>query len=168
VASLLGVRQRIDYEGQAAIELEVLATTVCDGLASPGPDQLRFEIGPDGIVDTAPMMAAMVSALLDGAEPAQLAAAFHHAVAVAVVDVVAMVAGRTRTVGLTGGVFQNVLLLQACRRLLEEAGFAVLTHRIVPPNDGGLALGQAAISTLTALEESDEADETTGRTTECV
>jgi hydrogenase maturation protein HypF len=168
VASLLGVRQHINYLGQAAIELEVLAATACDGLEAPGPEQLRLETGPDGIVDPAPMMNTMVSALRDGAEPARLAAAFHHAVAVAVAEVVRLVAGGTRTVGLTGGVFQNVLLLQVCRWLLEEAGFTVLTHRIVPPNDGGIALGQAAISTLTALEESGEADETTGRTTECV
>src|SRR5262249_55786861 len=151
VASLLDVRQHITYEGQAAIELEVLAASADHPLDTEAPP-LRMAIGPDGIIDPAPMMVAMVAALRHGAEPARLAAAFHHAVALAVAEVVSQVAGPTRLVGLTGGVFQNVLLLQACRRLLEPAGFTVLTHRIVPPNDGGLALGQAAVSMLAALE----------------
>ncbi|WP_051574905.1 carbamoyltransferase HypF [Mycobacterium sp. URHB0044] len=165
VASLLDVRHHIDYEGQAAIELEVLAGSVHD---EPAGVSLRMAVGADGIFDPAPMIVAIAGALRDGAAPAALAAAFHHAVAVAVTEVVSDVAGDTRTVGLTGGVFQNVLLLRLCRDLLENAGFTVLTHRLVPPNDGGLALGQAAISALTALDASARADATMGRTTQCV
>jgi hydrogenase maturation protein HypF len=149
VASLLGVRHRIDYEGQAAIELEALA----DSIGHTAGPRLRLAVRPDGVIDPADMLQAMVSALRAGVQPAVLAAAFHQAVAVAVTEVVEMVAGPVRLVGLTGGVFQNVLLLRGCRQRLQQMGFEVLTHRTVPPNDGGLALGQAAISVLTAQEE---------------
>ncbi|MGH3960785.1 carbamoyltransferase HypF [Mycobacterium sp.] len=145
VASLLGVRHRIDYEGQAAIELEVLAESVDE------PAALRLNVRDDGVIDPLPMVRAMVSALRAGARPAALAAGFHRAVAAAVAEAVELVAGNVRLVGLTGGVFQNVLLLRACRGRLQQAGFEVLTHHTVPPNDGGLALGQAAVSMLTAL-----------------
>ncbi|WP_343708805.1 carbamoyltransferase HypF [Mycobacterium sp.] len=149
VASLLGVRQRIDYEGQAAIELEALADSIGD---AAGPT-LRMAVRPDGIIDPGDMLRVMVSALREGVQPAVLAAEFHRAVAVAVTEAVGQVAGPLRLVGLTGGVFQNVLLLRWCRQRLQHAGFEVLIHHMVPPNDGGLALGQAAISMLTGLEE---------------
>jgi hydrogenase maturation protein HypF len=149
VASLLGVRHRIDYEGQAAIELEALADSMGD---PPGPS-LPFTVRPDGVIDPRTMVQTMVSALYAGTPPPVLAASFHRAVAQAVAAVVGQVAGGVRLVGLTGGVFQNVLLLRMCRELLQRAGFEVLTHHTVPPNDGGLALGQAAISVLIALEE---------------
>ncbi|OBF05744.1 carbamoyltransferase HypF [Mycobacterium sp. ACS4054] len=148
VASLLGVRHRIDYEGQAAIELEALAESA-GGEAGPS---LTLMVGTDGVIDPAPMVQDLVSALYAGAQPATLALAFHEAVADAVARVVAQAAGATRLVGLTGGVFQNVLLLKACRQRLRRAGFEVLTHHTVPPNDGGLALGQAVVSMLTARE----------------
>lgn len=146
VSSLLGVRHRIDYEGQAAIELEALAETASAGVP------LRFGVGADGVIDPSLMMRELVSGLRAGAQPAALAAGFHQAVAVAVADAVERVAGDGQLVGLTGGVFQNALLLRLCRKQLQLAGFEVLTHHLVPPNDGGLALGQAAISMLTALE----------------
>ncbi len=149
VASLLGVRHRIDYEGQAAIELEALAGSTRD---APGPSP-PLTVRPDGVIDPRTMVQTMVSALNAGTPPAVLAAGFHRAVAQAVAEVVGQVAGDIRLVGLTGGVFQNVLLLRMCRELLQRAGFDVLTHHTVPPNDGGLALGQAAISVLIALEE---------------
>ena len=148
VASLLGVRHRIDYEGQAAIELEVLADS-----ASSHAAELRMDVRTDGVIDPAGMVRAVVSALRAGVEPAALAAGFHRAVADAVLQVVSLVAGEVRMVGLTGGVFQNVLLLRECRHRLQQAGFEVLTHHAVPPNDGGLALGQAAVCMLTALDE---------------
>ena len=149
VASLLGVRHRIDYEGQAAIELEALAESIGD---TAGPE-LRLTVSSGGVIDPADMLRTMVSALRAGVQPPVLAAGFHRAVAVAVVETLKTVAGPVRLVGLTGGVFQNVLLLRGCRQRLQQAGFEVLTHHIVPPNDGGLALGQVAISVLTALEE---------------
>ncbi len=148
VASLLGVRHRIDYEGQAAIELEVLADS-----ASSHAAELRMDVRTDGVIDPVGMVRAMVSALRAGVEPDALAAGFHRAVGDAVLQVVSLVAGEVRMVGLTGGVFQNVLLLRECRHRLQQAGFEVLTHHAVPPNDGGLALGQAAVCMLTALDE---------------
>jgi hydrogenase maturation protein HypF len=149
VASLLGVRHRIDYEGQAAIELEALADSAD---AAPLPS-LPLTVRSDGVIDPATLVQTVVAALYAGTRPAPLAAAFHEAVADAVARVVSQVAGGVRLVGLTGGVFQNVLLLRACRKRLRLAGFEVLTHHTVPPNDGGLALGQAAISMLTGLED---------------
>lgn len=145
VASLLGVRHRIGYEGQAAIELEVLAEA-----AAPGGVALRLPVRADATIDAAPLVRDLVAARAAGVAPAGLARAFHEAVADAVTDVVTAVAGGVRTVGLTGGVFQNVLLARECRGRLEASGFEVLTHRVVPPNDGGLALGQAAVSALAA------------------
>lgn len=149
VASLLGVRHRIAYEGQAAIELEVLATSASEA----APPRLRLVVGADGVLDPGPLLVDLVAGLRAGIPTELLAAAFHCAVADAVATVVAQVGRRhgVRVAGLTGGVFQNVLLLALCRRRLRDDGFEVLTHRTVPPNDGGLALGQAAVSALTAL-----------------
>jgi len=158
VASLLGIRHRIDYEAQAAIELEVLADSTGEAVAPT----LRLDVRPDGVIDPAGMLRTMVAALRAGVQPAVLAAGFHEAVAVAVAETVDLVAGPVRLVGLTGGVFQNVLLLRACRQRLQQAGFEVLTHHTVPPNDGGLALGQAAVSVLTALDPQSDSPEEEG------
>jgi hydrogenase maturation protein HypF len=142
VSSLLGVRYQINYEAQAAIELEALALAGGDG------PQLRFTVDGDGVIDPAPLLVGLIEGLRDGVDVGALAAAFHAAVADAVARLCLTVAERSavRVVGLTGGVFQNVLLLRECRQRLEEAGLEVLIHRLVPPNDGGLALGQAVVA----------------------
>jgi hydrogenase maturation protein HypF len=75
-----------------------------------------------------------------------VAAGFHRAVARMIAGVVAAVAPGAAVVGLTGGVMQNAVLARAAVALLEDGGRTVLTHRKVPPNDGGLALGQVAVA----------------------
>jgi hydrogenase maturation protein HypF len=143
VASLLGVRHHISFEAQAAIDLEHLAIDA----ASTGPD-LAFTVDDEGVIDPAPVVHDLVGSLRRGVDPAALALAFHRAVADVVVTVASLVrdeGGPTR-VGLTGGVFQNALLTRATTTRLGAAGFDVLTHRVVPPNDGGIALGQAMVA----------------------
>ncbi|WP_059021093.1 carbamoyltransferase HypF [Mycobacterium sp. M26] len=140
VASLLGVCQQVTYEGQAAVELEHLAR-------SGSPAALDFAV-TDGVLDPAPVIAGIVHGLQAGTPVADLAAGFHHAVIRATADAATACARAAGipVIGLTGGVFANRILLQGLRRALTERGFEVLSHRIVPCNDGGLALGQAAIA----------------------
>jgi hydrogenase maturation protein HypF len=149
VASLLGVRHRISYEAQAAIELEILAAA-----AGSQSAELALPVSADGVLDHRPLIRALAAEVAAGIPAPVLARAFHLAVAAAVADAAELVARRTgvRSVGLTGGVFQNVLLTGLCRTRLEGLGLEVLTHHLVPPNDGGLALGQAAVAALAASD----------------
>jgi hydrogenase maturation protein HypF len=142
VSSLLGIRHLSSYEGQAAMELEAAAVDADDD----GP-VLACSID-GGVIDPAPLLRALIAARRSGATVASLARAFHLAVADAIVAIVTRVSEATgiATVGLTGGVFQNALLTTVTRRRLEERDLRVLVHRRVPPNDGGLALGQAAVA----------------------
>lgn len=146
VSSVLGLCHDADYEGQAAIELEELASSWTGATDSWRLDVLQAQSGWE--LDPAPALAAGVASVRSGEPPARAAAAFHVAVAEAVVQVATRARDRwdIRTVGLTGGVFQNLLLTGACRAGLERAGLRVLVHERVPPNDGGLALGQVAVS----------------------
>lgn len=135
VAALVGLRDVVSYEGQAAVELEQAADPAETG---------RYEIrGLSG----AAFIAAVVDDLARGAAASTVSARFHNSVAAMIVDVCTGIRLETglRTVALSGGVFQNVLLLERCLDGLGAAGFEVLTHHRVPPNDGGISLGQAAV-----------------------
>ncbi|MEU6471105.1 carbamoyltransferase HypF [Streptomyces massasporeus] len=140
VSSLVGVCHRAGYEAQAALELEAAAASAW------GADRSAYTFA-DGF-DPAPVLSALVADLRRGTPTAVLAARFHRAVARAVAESCRRARQDTglATVALSGGVFANALLEQECARLLTEDGFAVLRHGEVPPNDGGLALGQLVVA----------------------
>jgi hydrogenase maturation protein HypF len=139
-AALAGVRQTVNYEAQAAIEFEALADP-CEVGAYP----LDYA---NGLIDPTPAWAALLADRRAGVDTGRIAARFHNGVA----GVAGEVCRRLRDerglneVILSGGVWQNVTLLRRTLTLLADDGFKVYTHRLVPPNDGGLALGQAAIA----------------------
>ncbi|MDJ0954762.1 MAG: carbamoyltransferase HypF, partial [Acidimicrobiia bacterium] len=144
VASIAGVCQEITYEGQAAIEFEALGTPDAEG-------RYRFDlITHDGalIIDPGAVVAAVAGDVAAGVPAEIISTRFHRALAAVVVAAAEDMRRRydIATAALSGGVFQNVTLLEAAQRGLEEVGFKVLTHRLVPPNDGGLALGQIALA----------------------
>jgi hydrogenase maturation protein HypF len=140
VAALAGVRQAVAYEGQAAIELETL---VVDDAARG----YAFEVGARQ-VEAAPVVAAVAADVRAGVPARVIAARFHAGVAEMLLEVCRRLRAQTglREVALSGGVWQNATLLRLSVARLERAGFDVHTHRQVPANDGGLALGQAAIA----------------------
>ena len=143
VSALAGVRQTVAYEAQAAIELEGLSRD-CDC----GTTAYAFGIDrgrSPAIIDPAPVLAAVVSDVRAGASAGVIGARFHRAVAALVVDLAQTASQERHTVALSGGVFQNALLLRLVLQALRAKDFDVITHRLVPPNDGGLALGQLLI-----------------------
>ena len=150
VAALAGLRDEISYDAQAAIELEAQAT-LAD--VEPYPfaveEPRAQELAPFSI-DLRPMVRALVAELESGAPTALVASRFHETMAQVIVAgcLRARVTAQTSLVALSGGCFANVRLSERARVLLERAGFAVLLHRRVPPNDGGLAFGQAAIASF--------------------
>ena len=140
ISALAGVRQQVNYEAQAAIELEALAD----------PDEVGvypLEIS-DEVIDPTPLIQAAVMDLRRGLPVGKIAARFHNGLAGMVLQVCQRLRahfGVTEVV-LSGGVWQNMTLLTRAEALLGRAGFAVYVHRQVPANDGGLALGQAMIA----------------------
>ncbi len=142
VASLLGLRNVVNYEGQAAIELETLA-------ARPATQSYEFEIAAGGsIIKADAVIRRAVADLLDGVPAPTVSAKFHLGVAHLIGAVARNVRDvrRLNRVVLSGGVFQNMLLLDHACRILAADGFEVFTHSRVPTNDGGISFGQAAVA----------------------
>ncbi|WNM32965.1 carbamoyltransferase HypF [Streptomyces sp. Li-HN-5-11] len=147
VSSLVGVCHRAQYEAQAALELEAVATTAWDADHAAYPFGLTMEAGPLAC-DPAPMLRELVADQRRGTPAPLLAVRFHRGAARAVAEICRRARQSTgvTTVVLSGGVFANGLLEDECASLLTADGFAVLRHGEVPPGDGGLALGQLVVA----------------------
>ena len=148
IAALCGVLQEVTYEAQAAIWLEARADP---GETGAYPFAIARGEGGTYVFDPVPLLIALLADLRGGVPVPILSARFHNGVADLVRDACLLAREETgiATVALSGGVFQNATLLRAAGERLERAGFTVLAHQLVPPNDGGLALGQAAIAAFT-------------------
>lgn len=143
-AFLVGAATRNSFDGQAGMALEALAETA----ATPELLPYRVQPGTPFQLDPAPLLLGLLQRLQAGESAASLARAFHASLAAAVVDgcdLIRQDCGLDRVV-LSGGVFQNRLLAELVYTFLAKSNFSVFIHRLVPPNDGGIALGQAVIA----------------------
>ena len=143
VSAVLGIRKQVSFEGEAAMFLEYAARNGRNSKKISLPE--IFEREGRFILPTAEIFSNIVERTLSGDEPPVLARFFHEALAdeiVAGCERAREMTGIT-TAALSGGVFQNLLLLELVETGLEEKGFRVLRHHLIPPNDGGICLGQA-------------------------
>jgi len=140
VSALAGVRQKVNYEGQAAIEFEAMADSAEAGQYVFGVESGRVRVGS--------VVEALIKDVMAGIPTSKISARFHNGLAEAVRETVQKISRETslRSVVLSGGVWQNITLLQKTISLLSKDGFEIYIHREVPTNDGGLSLGQAYIA----------------------
>jgi hydrogenase maturation protein HypF len=146
VSALIGVRGVIQYEAQAAIDLETVASDAADEIESY-PFSV-VEQGGISIIKIHDLLAAIINDFHGKTPQAVIAARFHNTVARMIMELCQSISAKTgiNGVALSGGVFQNRRLLRKARALLESAGLKVYTHRQVPCNDGGISLGQVVIA----------------------
>ncbi|MFC1900534.1 carbamoyltransferase HypF [Chloroflexota bacterium] len=151
ISALIGVRREIDYEAQAAIELEMLA---CESQDYTGSYPFSATGQSDlYVVELKDLFSAIIDDLQSGIGQATIASRFHNSIARMILDVCLKISESSGIdrVALSGGVFQNRLLLSKTIDLLENSGLEVFTHRQVPTNDGGISLGQAVIANFSSV-----------------
>jgi hydrogenase maturation protein HypF len=144
VSSLLSIRDEVHYEGQAAIELEMIADP---GVKEEYPLHIRKDEKPMTI-DPTEMIRGIVRDLREGMSSSKISGKFHRTAARLIIETCEAIRSedRLKRVVLSGGVFQNMLLLSLVTEGLRSSGFDVYTHHLVPANDGGISLGQAVIA----------------------
>jgi len=143
VASIVGIRNRVAFEGQAAMELEMTASEKPMGTydyewISTGGYRILFQ----------PVIRGIVEDVIDGISPETISSKFHGTLVRLFTEMCSLISKETgiNRVALSGGVFQNSILLEGLVRSLGEKNFQVLTHKFVPCNDGGISLGQAMVA----------------------
>jgi hydrogenase maturation protein HypF len=146
VAALIGVRSVIQYEAQAAIDLETCASEAAD--EDKSYPFLVVEQNDISIIKVHDLLAAIINDWQDKTPEALIAARFHNTIARMILELCQDISKKTgiKGVALSGGVFQNRLLSNKARALVESAGLRIYTHHQVPCNDGGISLGQAVIA----------------------
>jgi len=146
VAAVAGLKDSVNYEGQAAVELEQAADPG-EKMAYPCPVSLKAE-GAQVIIDGVSLFASACEDLAAGAGIARVSAGFHNGLGNALAAACEIVRQSTGLgeVALSGGTFQNELLATSVTQNLEEKGFAVWRHKSIPANDGGISVGQAAVA----------------------
>ncbi len=153
VAAVIGIcRNEVSYEGQAAMELEVIAASC--GIKQAGQYDVDIDETVPVVLNWRLMWRGILADLQQGLEPALVAARFHNTLADTISRTAILCAKnhKLKTVALSGGVFQNRLLLEAVSRHLRGQGFEVLSHSQTPSNDGGISLGQAVVTAARALQ----------------
>jgi hydrogenase maturation protein HypF len=143
ISSLLSLRDEVHYEGQAAIELEMIADHEVE-------EEYPFHIYKDEkpmVIDPTEMIRGIVRNLMDGTSSSKISGKLHRTIAQLIVETCETIRSKERLnrVILSGGVFQNIFLLSLVTEGLKKSGFDVYTHHLVPTNDGGISLGQAVI-----------------------
>jgi hydrogenase maturation protein HypF len=153
VSSLLSIRDEVHYEGQAAIELEMMAD---QGVKERYPFTIHQDKTPM-VIDPGEMIRAIVRDLIDGTPSARISGKFHRTIARLITETCEAIRSKEELnrVVLSGGVFQNFFLLPLVTEGLKSSGFDVYTHHLVPANDGGISLGQAVIAQMSLFKRSD-------------
>ncbi|MFM2063959.1 MAG: hypothetical protein RLZZ507_3630 [Cyanobacteriota bacterium] len=157
VAAAIGIcREECSYEGQAAIEMESIANV---NILNNDEESINYPLKFKNLdkiysIDTAQMWGEILKDLQQQISPSEIAAKFHISLAVLIAEIVKQLTQehKINQVALTGGVFQNRILLEQTTKQLKKLGIEVFTHSIVPANDGGLSLGQAVIAAANYLK----------------
>ena len=154
VSSLLSIRDEVHYEGQAAIEMEMMAD---HGVKEEYPFRKHEDEG-SMVIDSTELIRGVVRDLTDGLPASKISGKFHRTIFRMIVETCETIRSKKKLneVVLSGGVFQNLFLLSLVTEELKRSGFDVYTHHLVPPNDGGISLGQAVIAHMKLFEGSDQ------------